>query len=100
MPKAINEMVRQLREGRGLHGLVLANGGVVTYEHTVCLSSQSPKPGWAYPVHNSPIESAVSVPSPEIELHPSGLGVIEVSSTLPIHAHISPVIIRRLMLLH
>lgn len=38
---AINEMSRQLRAGRrGKHGLILANGGVLSYQHAVVLSSE------------------------------------------------------------
>ncbi|EKD17437.1 acetyl-CoA acetyltransferase [Drepanopeziza brunnea f. sp. 'multigermtubi' MB_m1] len=37
---AITEMVRVLREGESKRGLVLANGGLVTYQYVVCLSSQ------------------------------------------------------------
>ncbi|TVY35547.1 hypothetical protein LSUB1_G005578 [Lachnellula subtilissima] len=38
---ALTEMVRQLRSGKGLTGLVLANGGIATYQHVVCLSSRA-----------------------------------------------------------
>jgi hypothetical protein len=46
---AITEMTRQLRAGKGKTGLILANGGVVTYQHVVLLSSQAPANGRRYP---------------------------------------------------
>ncbi|CAK3980488.1 acetyl- transferase like [Lecanosticta acicola] len=46
---AITEMTRQLRKGRGKTGLVLANGGWVTYQHVLCLSSSPRSDGLPYP---------------------------------------------------
>jgi hypothetical protein len=43
-------MVRRLRAGRGQTGLVLANGGTLTYQHVVCLASHAP--AFAYPAAN------------------------------------------------
>ncbi|PMD62376.1 acetyl-CoA acetyltransferase [Hyaloscypha bicolor E] len=37
---ALIEMVRELRKGKVRNGLVLANGGMVTYQYVVCLSNQ------------------------------------------------------------
>lgn len=49
---ALTEMTRQLRSGRAKHGLVLANGGVVTHQHVVCLSTLPRKDGSPYPEKN------------------------------------------------
>ncbi|KAK3670868.1 hypothetical protein LTR78_009312 [Recurvomyces mirabilis] len=46
---AITEMTRRLRSGRGKNGLILANGGVVTYQHVVCLSRSPRLDGLPYP---------------------------------------------------
>jgi hypothetical protein len=43
-------MVRSLRAGRGQTGLVLANGGTLTYQHVVCLASRAPN--FPYPAAN------------------------------------------------
>ena len=72
-------MVRQLREGSGRHGLVLANGGVLTHQHVACLSSQPPKSGLVYPEQNALPEHITDVPAPSVDLHPNGPGVIEAS---------------------
>jgi hypothetical protein len=72
-------MVRELRSGKGRNGLVLANGGVATYQHVVCLSTQprnSP-----YPVEN-PLPTILDDESvPPIDEKAVGEAVIEVNST-------------------
>lgn len=47
-------MVRELRKATRAprHGLVLANGGVLSYQHVVVLSSQRRKDGTSYPYEN------------------------------------------------
>ena len=45
-------MARKLRAGNGTHGLILANGGVLTYQHVICLSSQPRADGQSYPAQN------------------------------------------------
>ncbi|TGO27253.1 hypothetical protein BPAE_0045g00520 [Botrytis paeoniae] len=59
---AITEMTRQLRDKRGQvsnhknagvsYGLILANGGVLTYQHVVCLSTQPRSDGKDYQDEN------------------------------------------------
>ncbi|KAJ5554713.1 hypothetical protein N7461_003183 [Penicillium sp. DV-2018c] len=46
---AITEMTRRLRQGSGRNGLILANGGVLSYQHAICISSSPPKEGTPYP---------------------------------------------------
>lgn len=60
---AVTEMTRQLRAGKGKKGLVLCNGGVLSYQYVVVLGTEPRKEG-AYPLVN---------PLPEI------LGVVEES---------------------
>ncbi|TVY48711.1 hypothetical protein LOCC1_G001407 [Lachnellula occidentalis] len=78
---ALTEMVRELRSGKGITGLVLANGGVATYQHVVCLSSRA---------RNSPYPTANPLPeilddepdyssAPAIEEKASGEATIEVT---------------------
>ncbi|TVY85952.1 hypothetical protein LAWI1_G006898, partial [Lachnellula willkommii] len=49
---ALTEMVRVLRSGKARTGLVLANGGVATYQHVVCLSSHARPSPSPYPTTN------------------------------------------------
>jgi len=51
---ALTQMVRYLRRGKARNGLILANGGVCTYQQVVCLSSQPRKVGSAYPENPLP----------------------------------------------
>lgn len=68
-------MSRRLRDGKGHNGLVLANGGVLSYQHAVCLSS---KPGkHSYPDNRS--LKAGTAPKPMIVEEAEGEAVIEVS---------------------
>ena len=77
--QALTEMTRQLRQGKRKHGLILANGGVATYQHVVCLSTQPRKDGSAYPAKNPLPEVITNIPVPKIEENPEGESVIEVS---------------------
>ncbi|KAJ5175787.1 Thiolase [Penicillium canariense] len=43
LSQAITEMTRQLRKGYGHKGLILANGGFLSYQHAICLSTQPRK---------------------------------------------------------
>lgn len=72
MTQAITEITRQLRAGKGRHGLLLANGGVLSYQHAVCLSTL---PGEGpYPNGTRPIDAD---PSPSVDNTASGSAVIE-----------------------
>ena len=79
IPKAVTEMVRQLRKGKGRNGLILANGGVVSYQHVICLSSQPRQDGSTYPLENSLPDTITDIPVPAFTLKAGGEGVIEVS---------------------
>jgi hypothetical protein len=71
-------MTRKLRAGNGTTGLILANGGVLTYQHVICLSSQPRADGQSYPTHN-PLPSILE-PSrpPTIAETAEGEAIIEV----------------------
>lgn len=73
-------MARQLRAGKGKHGLILANGGVVTYQHVICLSTQPRSGGDLYPTSNPLPNIITDVPVPKIVEHASGPATIEVKS--------------------
>jgi len=75
-------MVRQLRNGNGKTGLVLANGGVVTYQNVICLSS-SPRPdGSPYPDKKPLPETVADVQRPSVDERADGDAIIEVCCSL------------------
>lgn len=77
--KAITEMTRQLRAGEGKNGLVLANGGVMTYQHVVCLSSSPRCDGSPYP-DRPPLPDVIDdVPVPTVDAEVEGEAYIEVT---------------------
>lgn len=65
---AVIEMTRCLRRARGkkMNGLILANGGTVTYQHVVCLSSVPRADGKPYPQVPPLPEASQGVTIPEI----------------------------------
>ena len=75
-------MTRQLRQrkstGVDSNGLILANGGVMTYQHVVILSSRPRKDGTSYPSGNPLSSSASTDPAPTIEEEAQGEAIIEV----------------------
>ena len=72
-------MTRQLRAGKGKAGLVLANGGVVSYQNAVCLSSRPRSDGSSYPEKAPLPEVVTDVPVPTISEEADGEAVVEVS---------------------
>lgn len=83
---AFTEMTRQLRQrksaGVDSNGLILANGGVMTYQHVVILSSGPRKDGTSYPSANALSANLPIDPVPTIEEEAKGEAIIEVSSIL------------------
>lgn len=71
-------MVRKLRGKEKRIGLVLANGGWLTYQHVVCLSSQPRAGNSPYPQGNPLPDIITDVPVPTIEMSPEGAAYIEV----------------------
>ncbi|KAK2820045.1 hypothetical protein FQN49_007777 [Arthroderma sp. PD_2] len=76
---AITEMVRQLRKDTGAprHGLILANGGVLSYQHVICLSSSQRKDGAPYPVEKPLPEVVTDVEVPVVDSQAEGEATIE-----------------------
>ena len=70
-------MTRRLRRGSGQNGLILANGGVLSYQHAICLSTRPRKNGTHYPNKKMlPAEPATQIPPTDMEAH--GKAKIEV----------------------
>ena len=74
-------MTRQLRQGKGKTGLVLANGGVVTYQAVVCLSSSPRRDGLPYPNSNPLPETTSDVQVPQVDAKADGEAIVEVRWT-------------------
>jgi hypothetical protein len=75
-------MVRQLRRGNGKNGLVLANGGVLTHQHVICLSSRPRNDGFPYPEAATLPDVIIDVPTLHVDRRAEGEAVIEVSFTI------------------
>lgn len=74
---ALTAMTRALREGEGMTGLVLCNGGVMSYQHAVVLSKH-PGASGVYPLETS-AQRGRELAVPEIEERPEGEATVEVS---------------------
>ncbi|QVM07084.1 hypothetical protein D8B26_001787 [Coccidioides posadasii str. Silveira] len=76
---AITAMVHQLRQasGRPHHGLVLANGGVLSYQHVVVLSSQPRKHGSPYPSEKALPDVLTDMDVPVVDSQAEGEAVVE-----------------------
>lgn len=79
---ALTEMTRQLRQkkkaGNDSKGLVLANGGVLSYQHVVILSSSPREDNSPYPSVNPLVAGPLVDPAPQIEEEARGAAIIEV----------------------
>jgi hypothetical protein len=73
---ALTEMTRQLRAGKGKKGLVLCNGGVLSYQYVVVLGKEPRKQG-AYPAENPLPEMLGDVEVPELAVQAEGEAVVE-----------------------
>lgn len=70
-------MVRELRQGNKKNGLVLANGGFMTHEHAIVLSSIPPRQ-FGFPLDQAH-HDAVGKENIPFQQHAEGEAVIEVS---------------------
>lgn len=70
-------MVRELRTGHGQNGLILANGGVLTYQHAVCLSRFPRRGSSAYPKEDPLPPHAADGQIPAIDALAEGEASIE-----------------------
>lgn len=73
---AMTEMTRQLRAGKGKKGLVLCNGGVLSYQYVVVLGTE-PRSS-PYPVANALLELVNDIEVPELAERPEGQCDVEV----------------------
>ncbi len=73
---ALTAMVRELRKSENKTGLLLANGGMVTYQYVVCLSSQPNQS--LYPDHNPLPDLLEDEEVPVVDEYADGVAVIEV----------------------
>lgn len=76
-------MTRHLRANKGRIGLILANGGVATYQAAICLSRSPRRDGLPYP-RFSPLPAVITdVQVPPVDEVAEGDAVVEVSFHLP-----------------
>ncbi|EXV01862.1 acetyl-CoA acetyltransferase [Metarhizium robertsii] len=73
---AITAMARELRAKRHGTGLILANGGMLTHQHALCLSARPRGDGQAYPTSN-PLPEVVDGYSPPFVEAADGTATIE-----------------------
>ncbi|KAI8940117.1 hypothetical protein NX059_003831 [Plenodomus lindquistii] len=74
---ALTAMTRALRDGKGKKGLVLCNGGVMSYQCAIILSNEPRKQG-SYPLENELPEQINDVEAPELALKAAGSAIVEV----------------------
>ena len=72
-------MARQLRKGKGRTGLVLANGGLATYQFAICLSRSPRRDGLPYPTTKPLPEYITDIQTPPIAETAEGDAVVEVN---------------------
>lgn len=72
-------MTRQVRSRRIQNGLVLANGGVLSYQHAICLSSKHRRDGSDYPDSRKDSDGVVEDVAPAVATFAEGEATIEVS---------------------
>lgn len=75
---ALIELARELRKGNAAHGLVLANGGMLTHQHVVCLSTKPRKDGSPYPEKNPLPHLIEDVFCPPVDEKAEGEAIVEV----------------------
>jgi hypothetical protein len=73
---ALTEMTRHLRAGKGKKGLVLCNGGVLSYQYVVVLGKEPRKEG-AYPLDRPLPEVLDDVEGPALAMKARGEAIVE-----------------------
>lgn len=73
-------MTRQIRSRKIRNGLVLANGGVLSYQHAICLSSRPRKHGTPYPDSRAASDAIAKGAAPPVTTFAEGEARIEVSA--------------------
>ncbi|KAH7040931.1 thiolase [Microdochium trichocladiopsis] len=74
---AITEMTRLIRKSEVKTGLILANGGMLTYQHALCLSKGARREASPYPSKNPLPEFSKGVIAPPVSEKPQGRAIIE-----------------------
>lgn len=72
-------MVREIRKGTFQTGLVLANGGIMTYQYAVCLSKDPRKDNSPFPTEDILPAMITDVPIPETDEIADGEASVEVT---------------------
>lgn len=73
---ALTAMTRAIREKKGGKGLVLCNGGVLSYQYVIVLAKEPRRS--AYPQENPLPKEITDVEIPTIEEQPNGQATVEV----------------------
>ena len=76
--QALTAMVRRMRGERFSNGLILANGGVLTHQHAICLSTRPRRDDLGYPKANPLPEYLRDLSNPSVIAEAEGRAVIEV----------------------
>ncbi|KAF2013187.1 hypothetical protein BU24DRAFT_424190 [Aaosphaeria arxii CBS 175.79] len=71
---ALAEMTRAIRDGKGKKGLVLCNGGVLSYQHVVVLSKEARDGGY---LEANPLEGKAIAEGPALASDADGEAVVE-----------------------
>ncbi len=79
--QSLTALVRELRKGDQQNGLILANGGVLTYQHAICLSRRPRRNGSLYPDQNPLPRYVADLPIPVIAARAEGGATIEVTAS-------------------
>lgn len=72
-------MVREMRNDTFQTGLVLANGGIMTYQYAVCLSRKPRRDNLPFPTENVLPAMITDVPIPETDEIADGEATVEVT---------------------
>lgn len=70
-------MARAIRHGKYQNGLVLANGGVLSWQHAICLSAQPKRDGSPYKSATF-LDNGQESQGPEFTARAEGEAIIEV----------------------
>lgn len=78
-------MVRELRKGTYRNGLILANGGVMTYQYAVCISRNPRQDNSEFPTTDILPKQITDVEVPKTDASPEGEAIIEVPCLTTLH---------------
>lgn len=75
-------MIRVIRDGKYQNGLVLANGGVLSWQHAICLSAQPRSDNSPY-IMQAVLDNGERSQGPEFTDQAQGQAVVEVCVLFP-----------------